>query len=338
MLFYRVVCERGSTRPTRFDKLRTGRFDKLRTGRFDKLRTGLSRKTHTHTLVPYAAGGGVDIVARTLAPKLGEFLGQSVVVENRPGGNGNIATELAAKSAPDGYTLLVASPATATNISLYNKLPYDPLRDFAPVVQIGYAPLVLVMHPSIPAKNVLELLALARSKPGQLSYASGGSGSSQHLAGEMLKATGKVDIVHVPYKGAAPALVDIIGGQIAFMFNNPLEIVPYVKAGRVRVLAVTSAQRAPVFPDAPTFAESGVRDFEATVWWGLLTAVGTPREVIARLNAEVNKTLNTPEVKSRLNSLGAETTGGTPQQFATFFQNEVSKWAKVVKGAGIKAE
>jgi tripartite-type tricarboxylate transporter receptor subunit TctC len=289
-------------------------------------------------LVPYAAGGGVDIVARTLAPKLSELLGQSVLVENRPGGNGNIATELAAKSAPDGYTLLVASPATATNISLYYKLPYDPIRDFAPVVQIGYAPLVLVMHPSIPAKNVLELLALARSKPGQLSYASGGSGSSQHLAGEMLKAIGTVDIVHVPYKGAAPALVDIIGGQIAFMFNNPLEIVQYVKAGRVRVLAVTSAQRAQVFPDAPTFAESGVKDFDATVWWGLLTAAGTPRDAIARLNAEANKTLNTPEVKSRLNSLGAETTGGTSQQFAIFFQNEVSKWAKVVKGAGIKPE
>lgn len=289
-------------------------------------------------LVPYASGGGVDIVARTLSPKLGELLGQAVVVENRPGGNSNIASELVAKAAPDGYTLLLASPSNATNVSLYSKMPYDPIKDFSPVVAIGFAPLVLVSHPSLPARTVGELIALARRRPGQLSYASGGNGTSQHLAAELMKSISRIQIVHIPYKGAAPALVDIIGGQVVFMFNNPLEILQYVEAKRVRVLGVTSATRAPVLPEVPTFAESGLPHFEATVWWGLLAPAGTAKEVVNRINAETNKVLMTTDIQSRFKSLGAQPSGGSPQQFAVFLQNEVSKWATVIKQAGIQAQ
>ena len=289
-------------------------------------------------LVPYASGGGVDIVARTLSPKLGELLGQAVVVENRPGGNSNIASELVAKAAPDGYTLLLSSPSNATNVSLYSKMPYDPIKDFSPVVAVGFAPLVLVSHPSLPARTVGELIALARRRPGQLSYASGGNGTSQHLAAELMKSISRIQIVHIPYKGAAPALVDIIGGQVAFMFNNPLEILQYVEAKRVRVLGVTSATRAPVLPEVPTFAESGLPHFEATVWWGLLAPAGTAKEVVNRINAETNKVLMTTDIQSRFKSLGAQPSGGSPQQFAVFLQNEVSKWATVIKQAGIQAQ
>jgi tripartite-type tricarboxylate transporter receptor subunit TctC len=289
-------------------------------------------------IVPYAAGGGVDIVTRTLAQKLAELFNQSVVVDNRPGASTNIGSEAVAKAAPDGYTLLMGSPANAVNGSLFARLPYDTLRDFAPVSLIGYGPLVLVVHPSLPARSVKDLLALCKSRPGQLSYASGGNGSSQHLAGEMLKVVTKIDIIHVPYKGAAPALVDLIGGQTAFMFNNTLEVLPYVKAARLRPLAVASAKRAAVLPEVPTFAESGLPGFEATVWWGVLAPAATPREVVARLNAEIVRALRAPEVKERFTGLGAETVGSTPEHFGDFLKTETVKWAKVIKASGIRAD
>jgi len=289
-------------------------------------------------VVPYAAGGGVDIVTRSVGQKLADYLGQSVLTENRPGGNANIASEYVAKAPADGYVLLMASPANATNASLFSRLPYDLLRDFAPVIQVGYAPLVLAVHPSVPATSVRELLALARRQPGQLSYASGGTGTSQHLAGEMFKLQGGVSVLHVPYKGAAPALVDIVGGQVAFMFNNTLEIAPYAQAGRVRVLAVASAHRTPGLPAVPTFAESGMPDFEASVWWGIIAPAGTPRNIVNRLNGDANKALQAREVRERLTGLGAEIVGGTPEQFGTFLRGEVTKWANVIKKAGIKAD
>lgn len=289
-------------------------------------------------VVPYAAGGGVDIVTRSVGQKLADYLGQSVLTENRPGGNANIASEYVAKAPADGYVLLMASPANATNASLFSRLPYDLLRDFAPVIQVGYAPLVLAVHPSVPATSVRELLALARRQPGQLSYASGGTGTSQHLAGEMFKLQGGVSVLHVPYKGAAPALVDIVGGQVAFMFNNTLEIAPYAQAGRVRVLAVASAQRTPGLPAVPTFAESGMPDFEASVWWGIIAPAATPRNIVNRLNSDANKALQAREVRERLTGLGAEIVGGTPEQFGTFLRGEVTKWANVIKKAGIKAD
>lgn len=289
-------------------------------------------------IVPYAAGGGVDIVTRTLAQKLTEQVGQSFVVENRPGGNANIASEAVAKAAPDGYTLLMGSPANAVNGSLYKKLPYEILRDFAPVSLIGYGPLVLVVHPSVPARTVKELIALCKAQPGQLNYASGGNGTSQHLAGELLRATTGISVVHVPYKGAAPALVDLIGGQIAFMFNNTLEVLPYVKAARLRALAVAGAQRSAVLPEVPTFAQSGYPGFEATVWWGVLAPAATPRDVVAKLAAEIVKAMRAPDMKDKFAALGAETTGSTPEQYAAFLKDEVSKWAGVIKASGIRAD
>ncbi len=289
-------------------------------------------------IVPYAAGGGVDIVTRTLAQKLTEQVGQSFVVENRPGGNANIASEAVAKAAPDGYTLLMGSPANAVNGSLYKKLPYDVLRDFAPVSLIGYGPLVLVVHPSVPARTVKELIALCKAQPGQLNYASGGNGTSQHLAGELLRVTTGIAVVHIPYKGAAPALVDLIGGQIAFMFNNTLEVLPYVKAARLRALAVASTRRSAVLPDLPTFAQAGYPGFEATVWWGVLAPAATPRDVVVKLNAEIVKAMNAPDIKEKFSALGAETTGSTPEQYAEFLKEEVTKWAGVIKASGIRAD
>lgn len=289
-------------------------------------------------VVAYAAGGGVDIVTRTVGQKLSELVGRPVVVDNRPGASTNIGSELVAKAAPDGYTLLMASSANATNMTLFSKLPYDTLRDFAPVTQVGYGPQVLVTSPSFAARSVKELLVLASAKPGQLSYASGGSGSSQHLTGELFKQMGKVDIVHVPYKGGAPALIDVIGGQVAYMFINTLEALPHAKSGRLKVLAVASAKRSAVFPQTPTFAEAGFAGFESVAWWGVLAPAGTPKAVIGRLHAEIAKALTTPEVKERFAGLGAETVGSTPEQFGAFLREEIQRWGKVIRTLGIKAD
>jgi len=289
-------------------------------------------------VVAFAPGGAVDIVTRTVGQKIGEQVGQPVVVDNRPGGNANIGATMVARATPDGYTLLTASGANVVNMTLFPDLPYDALRDFAPISQIGFGPQVVIVNTSLPVKSVSDLLALARAKPGQLSYASGGVGTSQHLTGELFKSVGQVDILHVPYKGGAPALVDIIGGRVAFMFINTLEALPHAKAGKVRILAIANAKRSAVFPDTPTFAESGMPNFESVTWWGLVAPAGTPKAVIARLHAETVKALGTPEVKERFAALGAEILASTPEQFGAFMRAEAKKWGTVIKSTGIKAE
>jgi len=289
-------------------------------------------------VVAFAPGGAVDIVTRTVGQKIGEQVGQPVVVDNRPGGNANIGATMVARATPDGYTLLTASGANVVNMTLFPDLPYDALRDFAPISQIGFGPQVVIVNTSLPVKSVSDLLALARAKPGQLSYASGGVGTSQHLTGELFKSVGQVDILHVPYKGGAPALVDIIGGRVAFMFINTLEALPHAKAGKVRILAIANAKRSAVFPDTPTFAESGMPNFESVTWWGLVAPAGTPKAVIARLHAEAVKALGTPEVKERFAALGAEIRASTPEQFGAFMRAEAKKWGTVIKSTGIKAE
>ena len=289
-------------------------------------------------IVGFAPGGAVDIIARISAQRLTEAFGRTTVVENRPGASTNIAAELVAKAAPDGYTLLMGSSSQATNMTLFNNLPYDTLRDFAPVTEVGYGPQVLAIHPSLPAKSVKELIALARSMPGQLSYASAGNGSSQHLAGELFKMMNKLDIVHVPYKGGQPALVDVIGGQVAYIFINTLEVLPHARSGRLKVLAVASAKRSSVLPNVPTFAEAGVPRLVAETWWGLIAPTGTPREIIARLQSEIAKGLATVELKERFTTLGAEPVGSSPEQFGAFIREEVQKWGDVVRKLGIKAD
>ena len=289
-------------------------------------------------IVGFAPGGAVDLIARISAQRLSEAFGRTVVVENRPGASINIAAELVAKSAPDGYTLLMGSSSQATNMTLFRTLPYDTLRDFTAVTQVGYGPQVLATHPALPVKSVKDLLALARAKPGQLNYASAGNGSSQHLTGELFKQLNKVDIIHVPYKGGQPALVDVISGQVAYMFINTLEVLPHAKAGRLKVLAVASAKRSSVLPAIPTFAEANVPALVAETWWGLLAPAGTPKENIARLQSEIARGLGTAEMKERITTLGAEPVGSSPEQFGAFIREEVQKWGDVVRRLGIKAD
>lgn len=287
-------------------------------------------------IVPLAAGGGVDIVTRALTGKLGEYFPQPFVVENRPGAFTNIGSTAAANSAPDGYTLLMASPANTVNGSLYTDLPYDMLEDFTGVSRIAYGPLVLVVNPEVPAKSVPELIALAKSQPGKLSYASSGNGSSQHLAGELLRVTAGIETTHVSYKGGAPAITDLIGGRITFMMTNTLEVLPHIKAGRLRALATAGRNRSHVLPDIPTFAEVGYPDFEATVWWGVVAPAGTPKEVVSKLNEKIVQAMETPELQDRFKGMGAEIVASSPEEFNEFLETEVEKWAKVIKTAGIR--
>ena len=271
-------------------------------------------------IVPYPPGAGTDIIARTVGQKLGEVLGQQVVVDNRGGGGTIIATQLTARAVPDGHTLLLANAALGTNPALIKDLPYDTLRDFAPVSLIGYGPLVLVAHPSVPARTVKELVALCKAKPGQINYASGGNGTSQHLAAELLRATTKISVVHVPYKGAAPAMVDLIGGQLAFMFSNTIEVVPYVKAGRLRALGISSAKRSAAAPSIPTIAETGMPGFESTTWFGMLAPARTPAALVERLHEAVAGALRKDAIRERLSSQGYETVGNLPREFGAIIQ------------------
>ena len=242
-------------------------------------------------IVPYTAGGGVDVVARLVSAELAKRLGQPIVVENKVGAGSNIGSDAAAKAAPDGYTLLMASPANAINMSLYRKMPYDTVRDLAPVALIGSVPSVLTINPALPAKTIQEFVALAKAKPGTLNYGSGGNGTSEHLAAEMFKAMAAINMVHVPYKGGAAAMTDVIGGQIDAMFSNQLGAMPHIKSGTLRVLGVADASRSPALPNTPTFAESGYPEFLVTVWWGVMTPAGTPKVVVERLNKEINAAL-----------------------------------------------
>ncbi len=290
-------------------------------------------------VVPFPAGGTTDILARAVALKLTETGGQPVVVDNRPGAGGNIGAELVAKSAPDGYTLLMGTVGThAINPVLYAKIPYDPQRDFAPVILVAGVPNVLVVNPALPVNSVQELIAYGKANPGKLNFASSGSGTSIHLSGELFKSMSGVPMTHVPYKGSAPALTDLLGGQVQLMFDNLPSALPHIKAGKLRALAVTGAQRAPALPDVPTVAEAGLPGFEASSWFGLLAPAGTPKDIIARLHAEVAKWLATPEARNRLAAQGANAVGNSPEEFAQFIATETVKWRRVVKESGAKIE
>ena len=296
-----------------------------------------------HFIVGFTPGGPSDIIARALGQKLSELWGQQVVIENRPGAGGNIAAEAAARSAPDGYTWLLGNNSIlATNQSLYRSLAFDPVRDFAPVALVAIQPNILVVNPGVPATTVKELIALARAKPGQLNYASSGSGAAAHLAGELFKTMAGVDMVHVPYKGAQPALTDVIAGQAQLMFATSASAIPYIRAGRLRALAVTSSRRSASVPELPTVseagAESGLRGFEAVTWHGVVVPRATPGPVVARLNADIVGALGTRDLRERLESLGAELAPGSPQDFADYIAREIPKWAKVVKDSGARAD
>jgi tripartite-type tricarboxylate transporter receptor subunit TctC len=282
-------------------------------------------------IVPYAAGGGVDILARVMAGKLTERLGRQVIVENRPGAGTIIGSDAVARAAADGYTLLFTNAALAASPALHDKLPYDTLKAFAPIAVVAGSYSVLVVHPSLPAKTVRQLVALAKAKPGQLNYASGGVGSAIHLAMELFENAAGIDVVHIPYKGAAPALADVVGGQVLMMFATPPASIGYIRAGRLRALGVTSLGRLAILPGVPTIAESGYPGFEANNWYGVLAPAGTPDAIVSRLNADVDAVLAMPDTKERIASLGAEPGGGTPAQFGDRIRKEVAKWAKVLR-------
>jgi len=290
-------------------------------------------------IAPFSAGGGVDIVARYLALKLTEKWGQQVVVDNRTGATGIIGTEIAAHSPPDGYTLILGNAAThAVNVSLFKKLPYDAVKDFAPVTLIGRVPEMLVVHPALPAANVRELIALAKAKPGELAFGSAGAGSPPHLAGELFQFLAKVKLVHVPYKGSAPALADLIGGQISMYFSNILSAVPFVKSGRLRGLGVTSEKRSVVAPEIPTIAESGLPGYEDYNWYGILAPKGTPRAILTQLHADIVQVVRGRDMEERLTKDGAEVIASTPDEFARFIREEIDRYARIVKASGLRAE
>ncbi|MBI3068301.1 MAG: tripartite tricarboxylate transporter substrate binding protein [Betaproteobacteria bacterium] len=290
-------------------------------------------------IVPFAPGGSSDILARAISQKLAEGLGQPVVIDNRGGAGGNIGAEVAAKAAPDGYTVFFSTSGVVNvNPSLYRKLAFDPARDFAPVSIVASLPNMLVVHPSVPARSVKELISLARSRPGALNYASGGSGTSNHLAGELFKTLARVDVTHVPYKGGGPAVVAVLSGEVALLFATMPSALPHVKANRLRALAVTTTKRSHAAPQLPTVAESGLPGFEVAIWVGALVPAGTPKEIIGRLHAEIVRTLKVAEVRGRLLGEGYEPVGNTPEQMAANIKTETAKWAKVVKSAGIRAE
>jgi len=290
-------------------------------------------------IVPWPPTGTVDILGRTLGQKLSENMAQSVVVENRAGANGIIGSEAAAKAPPDGYTLLVENfTGHAINATLQPKMPYDSLRDFAHISLLAWVPDAIVSLPTLPAKNVQELIALARAQPGKLTYASFGIGSSAHMAGELFKIMAGVDLVHVPYKGGGPAIADLLAGQVSIYIPVLPSVVPHVKAGRLHLLAVTGAQRSSAMPDVPTVAESGLPGFEASNWYGIMAPAGTPPEIVNRVNAETARALQDPDVRKKLAALGFEIKTSTPQEFYGLLKSETEKWARVIKTSGARAE
>ena len=289
-------------------------------------------------VVPFPPGGFNDTLGRLLGQEFQKTWGQPAIVENKPGAGSAIGSELVAKSPPDGYTLLVVAFPFGLINSLHARLGMDVTRDFAPIAFCALTPNILVVHPSVPANTVGELLALARQKPGTLNYASTGTGSSNHLSMELFKAMTKTDIVHVPYKGSAPAVTDLLAGQVNILFDNTPNVLPHIRAGKLRALGVTTAKRSSFTPELPTVAESGVPGYEVTAWFGLVAPANTPRDIVARLNAEVNRVLALPDTKDRFQKAGVEPTGGSPEDFARFIRGEVDKWGKVVRDASIRAD
>ena len=289
-------------------------------------------------VVPFAPGGGSDIVARLLSPKMTEALGQTVVVDNRAGASANLGAAMVAKAAPDGYTLLLANANYTINPSLFKSLPFDPVREFAPVALLANVTNVLAIHPSIPAKSVKELISFAKAHPGQLNFASPGNGTSSHLAGELFRQVAKIEVVHIPYKGATPAITDLIAGQVSFTMASVLSVLPYAKQGRLRMLAVTTAKRSGALPDIPTISEAGLPGFEVSNWYGILAPGGTPRPTVDRLNSELARIARVPDLAEKLAAQGADPATGTPEEFERFIQAELKQWAAVVRRAGINPE
>ena len=286
-------------------------------------------------VVPWPAGGPSDIAARPLAKGLGDEFKQSFVIDNRGGAGGNIGTALVTKAAPDGYTLLVTSSAPIViNPSLYKEMPFDPPKDLQPITNLLRVPLILTVHPSVPAKNLAELIAYVKAQNGKAQFASSGNGTPQHLTAELFRATAKLDMVHVPYKGSAPAITDLIGGHVPIMFDSAIAILPHIKSGKVRAIAITSAKRSAILPDVPTFDESGMKGFESYAWYGFFAPAKTPKDVVAKLNAAAIKVMKQPEWQKILADTGSEYVGDTPEQFAAFTRAEAAKWAKVVKDSG----
>jgi tripartite-type tricarboxylate transporter receptor subunit TctC len=299
--------------------------------------TGFPAKA-VHLFVPYPAGGAVDILARTLGDELSKNWGQPVIVENRPGAGGVVASQALATSAPDGYTLIVVASGHATNPFLYPKIPYDTFKDFTPISLLASSPNILLVRADSPYKTLTDLLAQARAKPGSLSYGMAGNGTSTHLAGELLKRLAKVDIVAIPYKGGGPAMNDLLGGQIPMSFNNGPESVGQISAGTVRALGVTTAKRAPFLPNVPTIAEAGVAGYDTGVWWGLVGPAGMSATIVAQLSSDFIAALKAPAVKDRLNTLGATPIGSSPKEFDALIHADYEKWGPVIKAAGMKAE
>jgi len=287
---------------------------------------------------PFAPGGGNDIISRTLGAAMSKGLGQQIVVDNRPGANTIVAMEILARSTPDGYTLLTTSSSQASNATLYAKLPYDSIRDFAPVSRIGISPLIVAVNPTLPIKSVSDLIAAAKAKPGGLMYPSAGTGNSTHLAGELFAVMAGVTLTHVPYKGLGPGILDLISGRLHAVFSTAPSALPHVKSGRLRALAVTSAARSALAPGLPTVAESGIPGYDASTWYGIITTGGTPHAVIARLNREIVGVLATPEFREQLMAAGADPAPNTPEAFAALIKTEIAKWAKVIKLSGAKPE
>src|SRR5215475_14207957 len=292
-----------------------------------------------HFVVPSSPGAGVtDIMARLVGQYLSARIGAQIVIDNRPGASGILGAEVVSRAAPDGYTLLVANVSLVVNPFLYPKVPYDPLTDFMPVTMVNSAPLLLVVHPSIAAKSVTELITYARSHPGQLNYGSGGLGSTPYLAAELFKSLSGIDVLHVPYKGGAPALSDLISGQLSFMIENMPGTMPYVIAGNLRALAITSLQRSQLAPELPTMAEAGVPGYEMSGWNGIFAVKGTSPEIVGKLHGEVAKILRTPQVRRELAALGAEAVGDTPDEFGAFLKADMARWGKIIQEKGIRSE
>jgi len=290
-------------------------------------------------LVPYPPGGATDIFARLVGAKLGESLGQSFVIEQRPGAAGVIGAEAAAKAAPDGYTVFIGQASNlAINQHLMKKLPYDPMKDFAPITRIASSPNLLVVHPSMPVRSIRDLVGLAKARPGAINYASAGNGSPGHLAAEYFRKMAQIDVVHIPYKGATPAILDVIAGQVSFYFTSPIAAQPYVQAGRLRQIAVTSAKRFPPLPQVPSIAEAGYKDIDIVSWWGLLAPAGVPADVVGRLHAATIKVLESQEIRDRLSSQGAIAVPESPAEFAAYIKAEIANWAKIVSASGARLD